>query len=62
MSKLPKFIHDLPGHEVQPIIVRPQCDEFVAIIQWDGTGEFQHWVLVPNDQIDGVIQKLEALK
>jgi len=62
MSKLPEFINDLPESEVQPISVRREVSEFVAIIQWDGTGEFQHWVLVPNDQIDNIIKQLEALK
>ena len=44
MDNLPKFIDDLTD-EVQPITVQAQDGEYIAVIQWDGTGEFQHWIL-----------------
>jgi hypothetical protein len=59
---LPEFIHDLPDAEVQPLTIRPQGFEFIALIQWDGTGEFQHWVLIDRGNLDDVIKQLEALR
>ena len=51
------FIDDLPQHLIQPFEVVPQ-HEFVSIRQWDGTGEFRHWVLVPKEEIPGLIVQL----
>ena len=60
MKNLPKFIDDLPDDEVQPIVVQAQGDEYVAIIQWDGAGEFQHWVLVKREDVKKLIEQLNA--
>ena len=59
--KLPKFIHDLPDDQVQPWTVREQ-GSYVAIIQWDGGNDQQHWVLIPKTEIEDFITKVrEAL-
>jgi len=57
MTKLPEFIHDLPDEQVQPYTVRKQA-EYVAIIQWDGGNDQQHWVLIPNGEVDAFIAKV----
>ena len=54
---LPKFIHDLPDDQVQPYTVREQ-NEFIAIIQWDGGNDQQHWVLIPKVELNLFIEKL----
>lgn len=59
-SNLPDF-NSNEGTD-QPVSIYPQGDEYVAVIQWDGTGEFQHWVLIRRDEIDAVIKRLEELK
>lgn len=59
MSKLPEYVpYDLDDYKVQEIAVRRQADTYVAIIQWDGTGEFQHWVLVPISDVDAFIEQV----
>lgn len=55
--KLPKFIHGLPDDQVQPYTVRKQA-EYVAIIQWDGGNDQQHWVLIPKTEIEDFITKV----
>lgn len=53
----PAFIHDLPTEEAQPFSVESQ-GPFVAVVQWDGTGEFQHWVLIPKAEIETFIAQV----
>lgn len=55
--KLPEFIHDLPDGQVQPYTVQKQA-EYVAIIQWDGSNDQQHWVLIPNGEVETFITKV----
>lgn len=60
------YIEDLPEGQAQPIELRHQ-DPFVAIIQVDGAGEDEnvaavHHVLVRNDELDGFILRLQAMK
>ena len=44
------FDENLDGpDQCQPIEVRDQS-EFVALIQWDGAGEFVHHVLIPKTE------------
>ncbi len=58
MNDLPKFVRDQTEDEVQPVAVRRQ-GPYIAIIQWDGTGEQQHWVLVPIPNLTSFIDSLE---
>lgn len=44
--------------EAEDVVVRSQGDEFIAIIQWDGAGETQHWVLVHRDNLEDFITAL----
>ena len=55
--KLPDYIDDLPEDQVQPYTVQEQ-GPYVAIIQWDGAGEQQHWVLIPKTEVGVFISKL----
>lgn len=46
-----EFDENLDGpNQCQPIEVRDQ-GEFVALIQWDGAGEFVHHVLIPKNKV-----------
>jgi len=53
------FIPDLPYDEAQPWEVEEQ-GPFVAIKQWDGEGETQHWVLIPKTELPKFVK--ECLK
>lgn len=53
------FIETLPDDEPQPYAVVRQ-GEFVSIRQWDGTGEYIHWVLVPVGEVEGFINELRT--
>ena len=55
--KTPEFIHDLPDDQVQPYTVREQ-GPYVAIIQWDGGNDQQHWVLIPKAEIEAFVAKV----
>lgn len=57
------YVEDLPDGQAQPIELKHQ-GPFVAIIQVDGAGvdEAIHHVLVRNDELDGVIARLQAMK
>lgn len=62
MPVTPAFVEDLPEEAVQPYVALRQ-GPFVAVVQWDGTREFQHWVLVPVEKIEEFIGQLrEAAK
>ena len=57
-----EFIDDLPSDQAQPYEVVPQ-HEFISIRQWDGTGEFEHWVLIPKSDLETFINTLrEAIQ
>lgn len=56
----PAFISDLPNDSVQPYAVMDQ-GLFIAIVQWDGTGEFQHWALIPKAEAAHFITQVMAL-
>lgn len=58
MKALPNYIDNLDDGEAQPIFIRRQ-GSFVAVIQWDGCGEFQHWVLIPVKDLEDVITKIK---
>lgn len=45
---------------VQPISIMDQ-GEFVAIIQWDGTGEDFHFVLVPKGEVKVFVADVEKV-
>jgi len=57
------FVEDLPKGQAQPIELRHQSP-FVAIIQVDGAGQDEaiHHILVRNDELDGFIARLQAMK
>ena len=57
------YIEDLPNDQAQPIELRHQSP-FVAIIQVDGAGQDEaiHHILVRNDELDGFIARLQAMK
>ena len=54
------FIPDLPLDSAQPYTVMDQ-GPFIAIVQWDGTGEFQHWALIPKTDVGNFIAQVLAL-
>ena len=53
-SELPTFDPELDEAFAQPVSIMDQ-DEFIAVIQWDGAGEDQHWVLVPKGDVETFI-------
>ena len=57
MNDLLDFVGDLPEEDAQPWQVKRQGD-WVAVIQWDGTGEQRHWVLIPIKELDDFIQQV----
>lgn len=57
------YVEDLPYDQAQPIELKHQ-GPFVAIIQVDGAGQDEaiHHILVRNDELDGFIARLQAMK
>ena len=57
---MPKdFVEDLPNEQAQPWEVVNQ-EEFIAIIQWDGTGEHRHWILIPKTEVEEFITQVRT--
>lgn len=59
-SELPAFDPELDEAFAQPVSIMDQ-GEFVAIIQWDGSGEDHYWVLVPKSEIKAFIADVEKV-
>lgn len=63
MDDLPAFDENLElqeWNEAQPLAIRDQgC--FVAIIQWDGTGDHRHRVLIRKDEVEQAIEQLRKI-
>lgn len=41
----------------QPLSVEP-CDDFVMLTQWDGTGDYQHCILVERGDVQELVEAL----
>ena len=41
----------------QPRSVEP-CDDFVMLLQWDGTGDYQHCILVERGDVQELVEAL----
>ena len=54
-----EFVHDLPDEQAQPWKVEKQ-EPFVSIQQWDGTGEYMHWALIPIEDVPNFIEQMKA--
>jgi hypothetical protein len=52
-----EFIHDLPDDEAQPYEVH-NWGSFIAVQQWDGTGEFEHCLLIPVNEVESFINQI----
>ena len=53
-SELPAFDPELDESFAQPVAVVNQ-GEFISIVQWDGAGEDQHWIIVPKGDVETFI-------
>ena len=58
MKKLPDFVHINDPDEIQPFRIRRQ-GQYIAVIQWDGTGEYRHWALLPIKKLKTIIKKMK---
>jgi len=50
-------LFDEPDY-AQPLSVEP-CDNFIVLIQWDGTGECLHYILVERRDKQAFIEALQ---
>ena len=57
MSKRPDFIRDLPDAQCQPITVE-SVETHILVFQWDGTGEMEHCVVIPQSQVLEVVASM----
>ena len=57
------YVQGLPYGQKQPIDLT-DCNSFIAIEQADSSGQegFQHCILVPKDEIDNLVLRLQAMK